>query len=102
MSVGINYMREHMPDEARIHYAIIDGGGISPNVVQAHAVVRYVVRAATLPDMLKLLERVRKVAAGRICINGWATGAKPARCRKAPYPRSRQWDRGIPQGTVRD
>lgn len=64
MSVGINYMREHMPDEARIHYAIIDGGGISPNVVQAHAKVRYVVRGATTPEMLKLLERVRKVADG--------------------------------------
>ncbi|MEX0339061.1 MAG: M20 family metallopeptidase [Arenibacterium sp.] len=64
MSVGINYMREHMPDEARIHHAIIDGGGISPNVVQAYAKVRYVVRAATAPDMLALLERVRKVAAG--------------------------------------
>lgn len=64
MSVGINYMREHMPDEARIHYAIIDGGGISPNVVQAHTKVRYVVRAATAPEMLALLERVRKVAAG--------------------------------------
>lgn len=64
MSVGINYMREHMPDEARIHYAIIDGGGISPNVVQAHAKVRYVVRAATAPEMLALLERVRNVAAG--------------------------------------
>ncbi|WP_394688952.1 M20 family metallopeptidase [Hoeflea sp.] len=64
MSVGINYMREHMPDEARIHYAIMDGGGISPNVVQAYAKVRYVVRAATTPEMLKLLERVRKVADG--------------------------------------
>ncbi|MGI3169010.1 amidohydrolase [Pseudooceanicola sp. C21-150M6] len=64
MSVGINYMREHMPDEARIHYAMIDGGGISPNVVQSHTKVRYVVRAATAPEMLALLDRVRKVAAG--------------------------------------
>lgn len=64
MSVGINYLREHMPDEARIHHAIIDAGGISPNVVQAHAKVRYVVRAATAPEMLTLLARVRKVAAG--------------------------------------
>ena len=53
-----------MPDEARIHHAIIDGGGISPNVVQAHAKVRYVVRGATASDMTALLERVRKVAAG--------------------------------------
>lgn len=64
MNIGINYLREHMPDEARIHYAIIDGGGISPNVVQARAKVRYVVRAATAPEMVVLLERVRKVAAG--------------------------------------
>ena len=64
MNVGVNYLREHMPDEARIHYAIMDGGGISPNVVQAKARVRYVVRAATAPEMMALLERVRKVAAG--------------------------------------
>ncbi len=64
MNVGINYMREHMPSSARIHYAIIDGGGISPNVVQAKAVVRYVVRSETAPEMLKLLTRVRKVAEG--------------------------------------
>ena len=64
MSVGVNYLREHMPDEARIHYAIIDGGGISPNVVQSRTKVRYVVRAATAPEMLVLLDRVRKVAQG--------------------------------------
>ena len=27
MNVGVNYMREHMPSDARIHYALIDGGG---------------------------------------------------------------------------
>lgn len=64
MSVGVNYMREHMPLTARIHSAIIDAGGISPNVVQAKAKVRYVVRSETVPEMLQLLERVRKVAAG--------------------------------------
>lgn len=64
MSVGVNYLREHMPDTARVHHAIIDGGGISPNVVQANALVRYVVRSETTPEMLKLLKRVRKVAKG--------------------------------------
>ena len=34
MSVGVNYMREHMPSEARIHYAYKNAGGIAPNVVQ--------------------------------------------------------------------
>ena len=57
-------MREHMPDKARIHYAMIDGGGISPNVVQAKAKVRYVVRDETTPKMMELLERVKRVAKG--------------------------------------
>ena len=64
MNIGINYMREHMPDKARIHYAMIDGGGISPNVVQAKAKVRYVVRDETTPKMMELLERVKGVAKG--------------------------------------
>ena len=64
MNVGVNYMREHMPDKARIHYAMIDGGGISPNVVQAKAKVRYVVRDETTPKMMELLERVKGIAKG--------------------------------------
>ena len=64
MNVGVNYMREHMPDKARIHYALIDGGGISPNVVQAKAKVRYVVRDETTPKMMELLERVKDIAKG--------------------------------------
>ncbi len=64
MSVGVNYMREHMPDSARIHHAIIDAGGISPNVVQSQAKLRYVVRDRTTGDMLKLLARVEKIAEG--------------------------------------
>jgi aminobenzoyl-glutamate utilization protein B len=64
MNVGVNYMREHMPSDARIHYAIIDAGGIAPNVVQGRARVRYSVRAPELPTMLELLERVKNVARG--------------------------------------
>jgi aminobenzoyl-glutamate utilization protein B len=64
MSVGCNYLREHMPSDARLHYAIIDGGGIAPNVVQAHARVRYSVRARDLAGMQELFARVVKVAEG--------------------------------------
>ena len=64
MNVGVNYMREHMPDKARIHYSIIDGGGISTNVVQAKAKVRYVVRDETTPKMMELLKRVKRIAKG--------------------------------------
>ena len=64
MNVGVNYMREHMPSDARIHYAHLDSGGIAPNVVQAKAKVRYLVRAAELPALWSLVERVKKVADG--------------------------------------
>jgi aminobenzoyl-glutamate utilization protein B len=64
MNVGVNYMREHMPSTARVHYAITDAGGAAPNVVQARATVRYLVRARTLPELLSLVARVKKVAEG--------------------------------------
>ena len=65
MNVGVNYMREHMPSDARVHYALLDTGGIAPNVVQAHARVRYSIRARDLPGMNELVGRVSKIAAGR-------------------------------------
>ena len=34
MNIGVNYLREHMIPEARVHYAITDTGGNSPNVVK--------------------------------------------------------------------
>ncbi len=64
MNVGVNYMREHMPSTARIHYAVTDTGGSAPNVVQARATVRYLVRARNLPELLSLVARVKKVAEG--------------------------------------
>src|SRR5256885_10401800 len=64
MNVGVNYMREHMPSDARVHYALLDAGGIAPNVVQAHARVRYSIRARDLPGMNELVERVRNIAQG--------------------------------------
>ena len=64
MNVGVNYMREHMPSDARIHYAILDAGGVAPNVVQATAKVRYAIRARDLVGLNQLIARVRKVAEG--------------------------------------
>jgi len=64
MNVGVNYMREHMPSTARIHYALLDAGGIAPNVVQSSAKVRYLVRGKDLPELTALVARVRKIAEG--------------------------------------
>ncbi|MEM9044202.1 MAG: amidohydrolase [Pseudomonadota bacterium] len=64
MNVGVNYMREHMPDDARVHYAYLDAGGVAPNVVQHKATVRQLVRARDLPGLRTLVERVKKIAEG--------------------------------------
>jgi aminobenzoyl-glutamate utilization protein B len=64
MNVGVNYMREHMPSDARVHYAYLDAGGIAPNVVQAFAKVRYLIRARNLQELNHLIGRVRKIAEG--------------------------------------
>lgn len=64
MSVGVNYLREHVPADSRMHYAVLDSGGRAPNVVQAKATVRYSIRAPKRVDMLKLVDRVKMVAAG--------------------------------------
>jgi aminobenzoyl-glutamate utilization protein B len=76
MNVGVNYMREHMPSDARIHYAMIDGGGVAPNVVQARATVRYVIRARDLPGMRALIERVKNVARGAAMMTETAVDMK--------------------------
>ena len=64
MNTGVQYLREHMPSDARIHYAITDAGGMSPNVVQPHAQVLYMVRSTLGKDALKLQERVDHIAEG--------------------------------------
>ena len=64
MNVGVNYMREHMPDSARVHYAYLDVGGNAPNVVQAKATIRHLIRASDLVQLRSLVDRVYKIADG--------------------------------------
>ncbi len=63
-SIGVQYLREHMPEKARIHAAITNGGGISPNVVQDYAEALYLIRSPDLNGVLELFERVKKCAEG--------------------------------------
>lgn len=64
MNVGVNYMREHMETTDRVHYAVIDTGGVSPNVVQSHAKVLYLIRSVNMEKVNRLYERVCKIAEG--------------------------------------
>lgn len=70
MSVGVNYLREHMDSRERVHYAYIHAGGQSPNVVQAEAEVKYLVRSTTNARCQKLYERVIRVAEGAALMTG--------------------------------
>ncbi len=64
MDVGVNYMREHIEPTDRIHYAITDTGGLSPNVVQNHAEVLYLIRSTDTDKVKRLYERVKNIARG--------------------------------------
>jgi aminobenzoyl-glutamate utilization protein B len=68
MNVGVQFLREHMIDSARIHYAITDAGGYSPNVVQPDGSKCSIscVRSQKAGQALDLLaKRVEKIARGR-------------------------------------
>lgn len=64
MNVGVQFLREHVTDDCRIHYAITNSGGISPNVVQSEAEVLYMTRANKVRDCVELQKRVDKIAQG--------------------------------------
>ena len=93
MNVGVNYMREHMPSDARIHYALLDAGGIAPNVVQAFAKVRYLIRARNLPELNRLIERVRKVADGAALMTETSVQDASGQRGVQPAGQQRRWRR---------
>ena len=70
MNVGANFLREHVIDAARIHYAVTDAGGDAPNVVQSHAEVLYLMRAPQNADVADIYERVNNIAAGAALMTG--------------------------------
>ena len=64
MNIGVQFLREHMSSKARIHYAITDAGGRSPNVVQPKASVLYMVRSNRVSEAVELQKRVDDIARG--------------------------------------
>mgnify|MGYP000851561867 CR=1 FL=1 len=64
MNIGVQFLREHVVPEARIHYAITNTGGYSPNVVQPYAEVLYLIRAPKNSQVEEIYRRVNKIAEG--------------------------------------
>ncbi|MBZ6379326.1 amidohydrolase [Pacificimonas flava] len=63
MDMMANMMREHMPQESRMHY-VITAGGRAPNVVPDFAEVFYYVRNPDAEVVRETFERLVKVAEG--------------------------------------
>lgn len=63
MNYMVNMMREHIPQETRIHYVITDGGK-APNVVPDYAEVYYYIRHPKRADVVDIFERVKNAAEG--------------------------------------
>ncbi|MEG1633409.1 MAG: M20 family metallopeptidase [Oscillospiraceae bacterium] len=72
MNIGVQFLREHMTTDCRVHYAVVDSGGVSPNVVQAEASVLYMVRANKVADSALLQKRVDAIAEGAALMTGTA------------------------------
>lgn len=70
MNIGVNFLREHMPDAARVHYAITDAGGGAPAVVQARAEALYMIRTPELDQLTDLMARVDDIARGAALMTG--------------------------------
>ncbi len=70
MNVGVNYLREHMIPDARVHYVILNGGGTAPNVVPDEAMSLYSVRAPRTDQLNALFERVKDIAKGAALMTG--------------------------------
>ena len=70
MNIGAQFLREHMTSDSRVHYAVTDSGGVSPNVVQAEAAVLYMVRANKVRDSVALQARLDDIAKGAALMTG--------------------------------
>jgi aminobenzoyl-glutamate utilization protein B len=63
MDYMANLMREHVPQETRIHYVITEGGS-APNVIPDHAEVYYYVRHPDPETVREIFDRLVKAAEG--------------------------------------
>ena len=70
MNIGVQFLREHMPKSASVHYSFADAGGLSPNVVQSVAKLIYMVRDRDVKNAKKLAQRVRDIAQGAALMSG--------------------------------
>jgi aminobenzoyl-glutamate utilization protein B len=68
-NVGLEFLREHMPSQARVHY-IVTSGGERANIVPEFASGVYQVRSPCMKEVVSLIGRVLDVARGAALMTG--------------------------------
>ena len=69
MDAGVNYMREHVPPDTRIH-SVVTSGGQAPNVVPAFAQVWYFLRAPRRAQVEEMFQWMGDIARGAALMSG--------------------------------
>jgi len=69
MDISVNYLREHVPEDVRIHSVICDGGK-APNVVPEYSRIWYYVRSKNREDVNNVSRRLK------LCARGAATATE--------------------------
>ena len=74
---GINALRQHLPDDVRIHGIIVSGVD-APNTVPDYAKAKFYLRAASAPVLEDVYRKVERIVAGAALMTG-------AKGRMQPY-----------------
>jgi len=69
MNIGVNFLREHIVQEARVHY-IIEAGGGQPNVVPDYARSWYLIRAPERDQVEQIYNRILDITRGACLMTG--------------------------------
>ena len=67
--VGIDSLRQHLRDDARVH-GVITHGGSAPNVVPEYAEANFLLRAGDREYLAEVVDKVRGVAEGAASMTG--------------------------------
>jgi aminobenzoyl-glutamate utilization protein B len=66
---GVEFMREHVKEDVRIHYTVLDAGGPS-NVVPEKAVGQFTIRSESRPYLDTLILRFKEIVRGASIMTG--------------------------------
>lgn len=81
MNIGVNYLREHVPGDVRMHYAYIDNG-IPANVVPDFAKTNYFIRSSKRSRTEEASRRIDDCARGAAMMTGTTVDIELVKCCK--------------------